>query len=698
MEESAPAKPEESEDPRITELRGLFESARNSANKFTGSAADTMNQIAAQTEDVLNNIEALSSAKEVVNTVKQQAELKAQNMIIDTISSTNSFKNQADLLKEYNEGAKELLDLQARKEDIADDEFTGIGVIDTAINQFRNTSINYQLAVKNNNQNRTLRTIQGIAEATNSISTTANNAKKSINQGTIAAESKAIAATYNIEAARAKIEGLSTNADMMYRMSTASSAQLNMLANIHQIEADIKRAPIELARAQLGLETSQAQLEALEYEATLREPRAQDELASYAHNVWKREQEKLDATDRNDQAAYNKQKRVLDLAAAERDAAMAPVRERILRSNAKLTAAQVEAIPNDKLIQQLSIDSMKASIASTEQSAEFNKLSQEQQQAYRQVRTEAVNLGLKVFKPDAEPFSEAYINDVIENGRDSTLLAQINGYYEAGMRAQSDPFSRGTYGSTPYDAFKMQNLTNPRGGLPDTKGNRLLIAVAQRVEEGKMAGTYTIGASDEEAYKAAFNYEASVYMKELKANVTPESELNLPPLFAYSKVNEVTRQPLWQKVLAPSGMNEFDSQKIFGLSARMIANKVITIEEFVTGMSALINAGKIINNFGPEGFSKYGFQPQDLQNEIKVPIKVVVDDNKLQAAATNLLVPDNLAGQFFWTAGVATRLNSTLNVLGGGKTVTDLTDPSSIRDTMAKILKFLPKEDTEENQ
>lgn len=185
---------------------------------------DTVVKTEAATGILTNAIQSATEATRVIQATAQTANLQAQNKTIDTLSSSNVQTVQSNLLHSLTEDAARSLELQDELEDITDDEFTGIGVLDTLINKFRSQSTLAEQRVNDQSIARTNSQLGAIAQASTQVAQTNALTKKTLNEATIAANLDFITAEGAIKGAEADLVALGSNAKVLATLSQANAA------------------------------------------------------------------------------------------------------------------------------------------------------------------------------------------------------------------------------------------------------------------------------------------------------------------------------------------------------------------------------------------------------------------------------------------------------------------------------------------
>ena len=197
-----------------------------------------------------------ASADQVIETVKLTEEAKAQNATIETYDAAGGIEFQKELMKSYVATGKKLIaadqayiDAQKRPTEGVLDYFAKINEVNQAWHVANDLE---------DKRNDIATTITGINAAQESISRAVATTKHTVNNETIAANNQAIAAVSTTNAAKAKLAGLSTNAEMLSRDMAANATQMKAKIEIYNLH-NTEESQIARRKDQEFREKSQAQ-------------------------------------------------------------------------------------------------------------------------------------------------------------------------------------------------------------------------------------------------------------------------------------------------------------------------------------------------------------------------------------------------------------------------------------------------------
>jgi len=270
----------------VSDKLQLVEQALATSTARTTSAITDLEGNLVKTKSAGDVIEAsikeISSAAQVTQLAKQTAELKAQNATADVVEVAAAPDQQIALMSLLAEDNARVQGLLNDKQDIVDDEHTGIQIIDGIINEFRSFQTDLEIEAAQNQLKATENEIAGIAAAGESFARLNILSKRTLNQGVIEANYKAIGAEGFKQAAEAEIQNLHANASAMVSLSDMDSRLVQNTLAAFQFEADAEgrkltrethklrkeqmviereKMKIALPAAKIALESAKVQLE-----------------------------------------------------------------------------------------------------------------------------------------------------------------------------------------------------------------------------------------------------------------------------------------------------------------------------------------------------------------------------------------------------------------------------------------------------
>ena len=201
---------------------------------------------------ITDSIKELSRAKQVISITEETASLGAQNAVIDAFNAAGGITEQTLLMSELNKDAAEVGRLLDIKADITDDEFTGIQIIDAAINDIRSAQTDASLDVARQQQAQTFKEITNITLATESIARSTALTKRTRNEATIEANLTAIKADTNIKVAEQQIRNVASNAQAFATAAAMDQRQVSNIIQGFRLQGEVKA--LELREEQQAFE------------------------------------------------------------------------------------------------------------------------------------------------------------------------------------------------------------------------------------------------------------------------------------------------------------------------------------------------------------------------------------------------------------------------------------------------------------
>lgn len=234
-------------------LQTVEEALDLSAGRIATSIAEltaSTKQTAVATDVIKSATKDITSATQIIAKTRATADLQAQNATIAAFEVGGGRDAQVNIMKELvQDNARVDAILEERLELAAEDRFgEGIGLIDTAINQFNINLTNQQLRVAQAKQQHTERQITNISAATETFSRINALTRTTLNEGTIEANYKLIEAEGRIKAAEAEIKNLHSNATAMSNLMAADSRGTNNLLQAYRLEGEAQERELKVER------------------------------------------------------------------------------------------------------------------------------------------------------------------------------------------------------------------------------------------------------------------------------------------------------------------------------------------------------------------------------------------------------------------------------------------------------------------
>ena len=560
-----------------------------------------------------------AKAKQDITLVEQTAAMKAQNATIDAITAIGGSDAMVANMAQLDEEGTRLDDLLDKQTDIMNDEFTGIGIIDSVINSFRNYSTQDQIASVTAERDNTARQMQLETAATETANRQAILSKKSITDSTIKANSEFIANSAAQDVYKAELAGVRSNSE---RMRSLVGANQQQLANTVQTY-------------RLGNEEQQMQL-------------------SRERMVLQREE-----------------------LGARRE--MIPIQKK---------AAEV-ALATAKLALSKAADLAPTEVAARQLGLEKSIRDMETVMAAEDTMADQILIGIAGMGLPTETREQviAKLSNVATRAK----------YIKLQELGSAEKFQ---LADNPYDAQITRAALDPQGLAASNRGYELLDDVESKVE-AEIATIVAAGGKAPktvEAQKDLYNTVAAATMKGHAASISEGNPLHAAPFgVLVENYAEITRTPLYQKVLGPTGanVNVTDAKQIRKLGINAVRAKLISAEEYVAGMETIFDSAVVYNNESEGGFARVGL-PNQVDYKVQVPVAPSELSTFLNMAQSAVLAPMD-------TMGILTSISNEGSVKAAGEIAAkslmglskfksvDFTDSAAIKMDLAKELSTMQK-------
>lgn len=610
-------------DSQLAEVEAALSKQQQAVDTFVESESTAVLKAQTLTEIMEESMVEAAIAKQSITKVEQTAAMKAQNATIDAITAIGGSDAMVANMAQLDEEGTRLDDLLDKQTDIMNDKFTGIGIIDSVINSFRNYSTQDQIASVTAERDNTAKQMQLETAATETANRQAILSKKSITTGTIKANSEFIAHSAIIDVTKAGLEGVRSNSERMRSLTNASQMQL---ANTIQVadQANTERS-MQLSRERMVI--ARAELE---------------------------QQAKM----------MPLQLRNLEIAVANAELNVA--------KNANSTPAQQAA----------AISTWEKAVLDNNTIINANK---------RMAEDVAIGRAGMGLPPQTEEERIRGLNNPV------TIKASLD-FAEMGNAQRST--GKFQLADNPYDAQVRRNELDPQGLAASNRGYELLDDVEHKVE-AEIATIVAAGGKapkTPEAQRDLYNTVAAATMKGHAASISEGNPLHAVPFgVLVENFAEITRTPLYQKVLGPTGanVNVTDAKQIRKLGINAVRAKLISAEEYVAGMETIFDSAVVYNNESEGGFSRVGL-PNQTNYKVQVPVAPSELDTFLNMAQSAVLAPMD-------AVGILTSISNEGAVKAAGDVAAkslmglskfksvDFTDSAAIKMDLAKELSTMQK-------
>ena len=553
-------------------------------------------------------------ATQTITAVEQNAAMKAQNNTVDAITALGGADAMVANMAQLDEEGQRLGDLLDRQTDIQNDEFTGIGIIDAVINEFRGASVAAQIESVTAERDNTARQIQLETAAAESANRQNILSKQTITNGTIKANSELIAQTAIVDVTKAGLDGIRSNSDRMRSLVSANQQQLANTVQTYRLGNE--EANMQLSRERMVIQREQ--------------------LAA--------------------------QREMIPIQKAAAETALATAKLSLAKS-AQLAPAEVAA---REATLAKSVRDMETIIAAEDSMAD-------------QAMVGIAGMGLP----------EESREQVTVKLNNPTTRAKYIKLQELGS---ADKFQ---LADNAYDAQATRQALDPQGLASDNRGYELLDDVQHKVE-AEVATMLAAGGKPPktpEAQKDLFNQVAAATMKGHAASISEGNPLHAAPFAALvDNYAEISRAPLYQKVLAAANPATTSAKQFRKLGTAAVRAKLITAEEYVSGMEIIFDSAVVYNNESEGGFTRVGL-PNQVNYNVQVPVTPSTTDQLLSVAKSVIFNPLQAASIAFSgseealaKAGKATTEALVASVKFAN---VDFTDSASIKMDLAKSMSEL---------
>jgi len=550
------------------------------ANQRRGNAARTAQNTA------------IKEAADAVNTANREKQIlaaKTENNVIDAVGDSANVNYLSELMTEIRTEASALDDLYDQARDISNEEVTGIGFLDTVINNARIKMMQPKIDAHKAALAGTQNELASVSGATDSIHNIQNKTAKTVNQEVIDANAKA-----NRANADAEIQANEVN-----RAASNAAAVVNMF-NMQGEELKNAMASVRLAQQERAEQTEQQRIALQTRQQELTAKRLQ-----FEEEQW--EQTKEDAGVRSELLS-------VQLESAKQDLQHA----RTMRPQ-QLAKAQAEV----KAIEQ--------QLAQTR--------SAEQDLVTRINRAEAA-LGLPVTNSDTirEKFHQEKGTEV---GNRMRKLYLIGGGSDNELQL----------GASPYQALKTISELSPNGIPANLESAGLKLAEAALVDATTQVDPTTGKVKQpatEQEMEDMFNRSLAKIVVESSNNIKTDDYSNpfhAPPLSVITEYSRAVKESKFYKDVvskAESGINDADPHKLLELGAAAVKSGVLKPAEVVDGIELIFDTAVEYNNTMNGGFSRYGIDPQASYKSLVKP----TDTSGLLSKAGDFLLNRTIVGGY----------------------------------------------------
>lgn len=222
-------------------LEAVKKAQRSSSEQLAQTRTDIQTGIerADEISDVMMGaVRDVSMADQIISLTAENADLKAQNTTINVFKASGGAEAQVERMERLVVDSARVEELLNKKSDIVDDEFTGIGLIDSAINEIRSVRVDSQINAAVQERNQTVSEISNISAATESANVTNSITRETLNSASIESGQKRIASVATLDGARLELENIHSNASSMSALSSADARFVENLISVYRLEGE----------------------------------------------------------------------------------------------------------------------------------------------------------------------------------------------------------------------------------------------------------------------------------------------------------------------------------------------------------------------------------------------------------------------------------------------------------------------------
>lgn len=202
----------------------------------------------------------VSIADQLIFMTERNAQLQTQLDNQAVFKAAGGAEGQVLMMQELIGAQNKLNDLSDQRDDILDDEITGIGIIDAVINDLRASGTETEMVSAQREINLASTNIQQVTQAQESFNSANIINAEVVTKGTIEAGKKRVADLAVVDAANAEMAGIRQSTANMLALTQLKSAQVNQLLQVQslenqQVEAIYRKKTRDLAQDTIDIQT-----------------------------------------------------------------------------------------------------------------------------------------------------------------------------------------------------------------------------------------------------------------------------------------------------------------------------------------------------------------------------------------------------------------------------------------------------------
>ncbi len=238
---------EEAESTSIENLRAILSEAAAAAKDIKAKTQASIIDADVVAESIITDISALGNTAQIAAKATQTARLQTQNTNNKVLEAGGGLDAQTKLTRQLNEEGERLAVLLDEKTDIVNDEFTGIGLIDSIINGFRSVSVDQEIASVSAERDNTARQVSNITSSQESFARVNAINEKTLNEAVIENNLKGIAITSSLEASKVKLSNIHSNASLLASLAAADRTLVSNAKDLYALDSEEHRLNLQAA-------------------------------------------------------------------------------------------------------------------------------------------------------------------------------------------------------------------------------------------------------------------------------------------------------------------------------------------------------------------------------------------------------------------------------------------------------------------
>ena len=258
-----------STEPTSSKLASIEEALTASSERagvLVSQAEQRVEKTTSLTDVITGAITGAASASQTINLASDIANLKAQNATIAGFEAGGGQEAQIALMTQLKEDRDILNSVVDTRQDILADARDKGGIFAELVSRVKLKFTEDDLANAKDDLVSTANQIAATTGATESFAQVNALTKKTLNEGTIVANQKLLAAQANIEVAKTELVALNSNADAMTALAVADSRRVSNLIQGFRLEGEAEARRLAKERMKFQREQMKFQREKWEVE------------------------------------------------------------------------------------------------------------------------------------------------------------------------------------------------------------------------------------------------------------------------------------------------------------------------------------------------------------------------------------------------------------------------------------------------